>query len=605
MTTNLNVSKFRNGDPIPEVKTKEEWNKALQSKQSAWCYYDNDPSNGAKYGKLYNWWAVNDPRGLAPEGWHIPSVNEFGVLQELGSEIKSKSGWEDYEADITCSKCKGEGWYFQSTCSKCKGTQTVTVTYSGNGNNSTGFGALPGGYCLGYFSELGKSANFWTNESNPHYFHLNRDDVNYFSETYGETTGNSVRCIKDTKEYIAEKEKENSKKQQQKELENLEIEFENLVKNSDVFQIYDFMKAKSNKIKELIGSRPLLVEEALFKIMKELVQSMEEDQDDRFGLTKDYFRIYESSEFIEIEKEILQLNFYHGHDNYLKMKDKVKNVDKFLSFKRKISKLKGKELSPIEKAIVGQWKFITKDKNEVLMEIKNNREMIITDLIYIKDLKIKIGNQYTTNGVWDYDGEKFNFYPEWDCGKGIFKTDNIVADKRILALNKIESKFLTSDEFSINDYKKAISKIDDITQDTRDVVSIWINEINNRDLLRNETSRLDKLLGTVSKMSEYNFQDILPIEGKKVRTDLPAIKKKVDEIRQVYTNCTKELEDIRLSVNLNLKKHFDFQTVYCDIEEKKNSNNLDKNAVKQLNIRFEGENAIFVLNEIIKGKRIK
>jgi hypothetical protein len=86
---------------------------------------------------------------------------------------------------------------------------------------------------------------------------------------------------------------------------------------------------------------------------------------------------------------------------------------------------------------------------------------------------------------------------------------------------------------------------------------------------------------------------------------LPAIKKKVDEIRQVYTNCTKELEDIRLSVNLNLKKHFDFQTVYCDIEEKKNSNNLDKNAVKQLNIRFEGENAIFVLNEIIKGKRIK
>jgi uncharacterized protein (TIGR02145 family) len=615
MTTNLNVSKFRNGDPIPEVKDPLEWQKAYESKQPAWCYYDNDPSYGTKYGKLYNYWTVIDSRGLSPDGWHIASYDDFeelrkflgGTSAEVGNELKSKSGWYDYEAEITCSKCNGEGWYFQSTCSKCKGTQKLTVTYSGNGNNSTGFSALPGGYMWSYgqeFSELGSTAYFWTLGGGWKY--ISDDDfLNSFNSVNMVQNGLSIRCVKDTKEYIAEKEKENSKKQQQKELENLEIEFENLVKNSDVFQIYDFMKAKSNKIKELIGSRPLLVEEALFKIMKELVQSMEEDQDDRFGLTKDYFRIYESSEFIEIEKEILQLNFYHGHDNYLKMKDKVKNVDKFLSFKRKISKLKGKELSPVEKAIVGQWKFITKDKNEVLMEIKNNREMIITDLIYIKDLKIKIGNQYTTNGVWDYDGEKFNFYPEWDCGKGIFKTDNIVADKRILALNKIESKFLTSDEFSINDYKKAISKIDDITQDTRDVVSIWINEINNRDLLRNETSRLDKLLGTVSKMSEYNFQDILPIEGKKVRTDLPAIKKKVDEIRQVYTNCTKELEDIRLSVNLNLKKHFDFQTVYCDIEEKKNSNNLDKNAVKQLNIRFEGENAIFVLNEIIKGKRIK
>ena len=80
MTKNLNVDKFRNGDPIPEAKTEEEWIKAGKNKQPAWCYYDNDPANGEKYGKLYNWYAVNDPRGLAPEGFHVPSDKEWSAL---------------------------------------------------------------------------------------------------------------------------------------------------------------------------------------------------------------------------------------------------------------------------------------------------------------------------------------------------------------------------------------------------------------------------------------------------------------------------------------------------------------------------------------------
>ncbi len=67
-TENLNVDKFRNGDPIPLVKTEDDWEKACDNKEPAWCYYDSDPANGEKYGALYNWYAVIDPRGLAPEG---------------------------------------------------------------------------------------------------------------------------------------------------------------------------------------------------------------------------------------------------------------------------------------------------------------------------------------------------------------------------------------------------------------------------------------------------------------------------------------------------------------------------------------------------------
>lgn len=73
MSQNLTVTKFRNGDPIPEAITKDEWEKAGDNSQPAFCYYNNDPSTAKIHGVLYNWYAVNDTRGLAPEGWRVPS----------------------------------------------------------------------------------------------------------------------------------------------------------------------------------------------------------------------------------------------------------------------------------------------------------------------------------------------------------------------------------------------------------------------------------------------------------------------------------------------------------------------------------------------------
>ena len=90
---NLNVDHFRNGDEIWEAKTNAEWLRASEEGISAWCYYNNDPSNSKKYGKLYNWYAVNDVRGLAPLGWHIPSQEE---IRQIESETNSLFGfWND------------------------------------------------------------------------------------------------------------------------------------------------------------------------------------------------------------------------------------------------------------------------------------------------------------------------------------------------------------------------------------------------------------------------------------------------------------------------------------------------------------------------------
>jgi len=77
MKNNLNIVTFRNGDTIPEARTDKEWEQARFAEAPAWCHVKNNPSNDSIYGKLYNWYAVNDPKGLAPDGWHIPSDVEW------------------------------------------------------------------------------------------------------------------------------------------------------------------------------------------------------------------------------------------------------------------------------------------------------------------------------------------------------------------------------------------------------------------------------------------------------------------------------------------------------------------------------------------------
>lgn len=80
MTKNLDVDRFKNGDIIPEAKTNDEWEKAGKKRQPAWCYSNNDAGNSNTCGKLYNWYAISDSRGLAPEGWHIPNGDEWNQL---------------------------------------------------------------------------------------------------------------------------------------------------------------------------------------------------------------------------------------------------------------------------------------------------------------------------------------------------------------------------------------------------------------------------------------------------------------------------------------------------------------------------------------------
>jgi uncharacterized protein (TIGR02145 family) len=102
-TQNLNVDRFRNGDRIPEAKTATEWETADKEHKPAWCLFEHLGNPSGYYGRFYNWYAVNDPRGLAPKGYHVPTKQELLTLikavggQEKGYKLKAKNGWENLQ----------------------------------------------------------------------------------------------------------------------------------------------------------------------------------------------------------------------------------------------------------------------------------------------------------------------------------------------------------------------------------------------------------------------------------------------------------------------------------------------------------------------------
>lgn len=215
MTKNLDVSTFRNGDHIPQAKTDEEWKKAGENQQPVWCYYAYDQAKGPKYGKLYNWYAVNDPRGLAPRGYHVPTDAEWTKLEnflgsDAGKKMKSATGWNSYTdgGSKTCPNCASWNAEYRRkvACHTCKDTRRVTapkVTKSGNGTNSSGFSGLPGGYCFGSgsFANVGEFGRWWSSSENfsgvawGRYLISGSGNVNY--ENVDKEYGLSVRCLRD------------------------------------------------------------------------------------------------------------------------------------------------------------------------------------------------------------------------------------------------------------------------------------------------------------------------------------------------------------------------------------------------------------------------
>jgi uncharacterized protein (TIGR02145 family) len=188
MAENLKTTRFNDGSAIENVTGNYDW---ADKTSPAYSWYDNDMENyGSKYGALYNWYASNT-ESLCPSGWHVPSDDEFKTLEKYlglteeqaddlgargtdqGTQLKSKSGWLD----------------------------------NGNGTNTSGFSALPGGvrnHMTGDFMNEGFVTGFWctTNNQEEIFSRYLTGDMTQAGRNFGDqekfkSAGNYIRCIKD------------------------------------------------------------------------------------------------------------------------------------------------------------------------------------------------------------------------------------------------------------------------------------------------------------------------------------------------------------------------------------------------------------------------
>jgi uncharacterized protein (TIGR02145 family) len=183
---NLKTTKYRNGDPIPNITDATEWGNLSTG---AYCDFDNTPGNSIIYGKLYNWYSVDDSRNIAPTGWHVPTDAEWATLENFVAANLGASG----------SLAKA----LASTTAWASSTGEGAVGNDLTKNNCTGFSALPGGIRLGNgeFLDDGRYGAWWSSTDLYSSYTSDRS----LSESYGDLfsygsnkeDGLSVRCVKD------------------------------------------------------------------------------------------------------------------------------------------------------------------------------------------------------------------------------------------------------------------------------------------------------------------------------------------------------------------------------------------------------------------------
>jgi len=189
MIENLKVTRYNNGDSIPNVTDNLAW---AGSFTGAYCVFDNDPANAEIFGNLYNCYAVDDARGLAPEGWHIPTDEEIKLLEiYLG---------------MSESQTNSTGWRGTNEGSKMAGRDDLWLDEILDSNpdfGSSGFSLLPGGYRYynnGLFRNMGNSGYFWSSTEGTSGYGWYRDlDYNHtdvYRSSRIKRTGYSVRCVK-------------------------------------------------------------------------------------------------------------------------------------------------------------------------------------------------------------------------------------------------------------------------------------------------------------------------------------------------------------------------------------------------------------------------
>jgi uncharacterized protein (TIGR02145 family) len=183
---NLRTEHYANGDAIPGELSNSEWWNADDTNLGAQAVYNNDASNLADYGRLYNWYAVDDARGLCPTGWHVPTDGEYMTLEMALGMSESQANSEDWRGTDQGTQMKS----------------SPSDNPAWDGTNTSGFSALAGGARNfdGSFSNEGLNGYFWSSSPIGMYAWLRllgSGDAKVFRGSDEQLFGFSVRCVRD------------------------------------------------------------------------------------------------------------------------------------------------------------------------------------------------------------------------------------------------------------------------------------------------------------------------------------------------------------------------------------------------------------------------
>jgi uncharacterized protein (TIGR02145 family) len=183
MAENLRTTRYRNGTAIPNITDNTQWQ---NNTTGAWSYYNNDANNNVPYGKLYNWYAVNNTNQLCPTDWHVPSDAEWTTLINF-LDSNADGGNNSNTAGGKMKSIGTQYWFSPNT----------------SATNSCGWSGLAGGgrYYNGIFLYVGSDGFWWSSTQSSTlyawyrtlYYSLGGIDRDYYAKAYGV----SVRCVKD------------------------------------------------------------------------------------------------------------------------------------------------------------------------------------------------------------------------------------------------------------------------------------------------------------------------------------------------------------------------------------------------------------------------
>ena len=187
MKENLKVTHYNNGDEIPTGYSNDEW---ANLSTGAYAVYDDNESNADTYGYLYNWYAVDDDRGVCPASWHVPTDGEYTALSDYLGGTSVAGGRLKECTEGSCPE--SEYWYSPNT----------------GATNESGFTGLPGGahYYYGNCRHMGYNGSFWSSTeygSNDAWHRgLDHDYSEISRRDYSKDSGFSVRCVRDDTEIV-------------------------------------------------------------------------------------------------------------------------------------------------------------------------------------------------------------------------------------------------------------------------------------------------------------------------------------------------------------------------------------------------------------------